>query len=133
MILEKLDADDYRLGVPSTPSDITKVEDELQLDIPEEIKEFSLQVGWLEIDNCYFYGIPGIGSDEGSCVKMTIFARNEWNFPNSLVVIYSSEDEVLWYMDSKSSAVIAFDVFKREITGLVGDSLENVLIDYLSS
>ena len=91
LISNEYETEDYKFGELPTVEDIQIAETLLNINFPENFREFVSQVGLLELDNSYFFGIPRGLTDEGNVVRMTQFARTEWGLPKKYIVIYSSE------------------------------------------
>ena len=131
LISHEYETEDYKFGEPPTIEDIQIAETLLNINFPENFREFVSQVGWLELDNSYFFGIPRRLTDEGNVVRMTQFARIEWGLPENYIVVYLSEDEVLWCMEENNNKVFAYDVNERNFVGIVANSFEEALVDYI--
>ncbi len=131
LVLKEYTGSQFEFGNIPTIDDIRKSEEILDLVFPSEFKEFILQVGWLELGNSYFFGIPSALTEAGNSILMTHFAREEWGLPPKYIVIYSSEDEVLWCMKENSNKVFAYDVHAMDFVGVVSESLEEALIEYI--
>ena len=132
-----VDADDYRIGGSATAAAMALAESALALKFPDEFREFVGKVGWLEVHNSYFFGVPADPeSEEGSVVHTTRHARNHWTLPENYLVVYSSEDQVLWCLDGAAAAsrskVLAFDTRRREFTGTVSETYFEALSDFLT-
>lgn len=128
-----------KLGGPASQEAIGTTSRALDVDLPESLIDFARNFGWLEVDNTYIFGVPRNPlSDEGSCARMTLYARQMWDLPAELVVIYSSEDEVLWCVtggkgtSASSGKVVAFSTLQRKTTGVVGNDLLDVIEEFVS-
>ncbi len=133
-----VDADDYRIGGSVAAPAIALAETALAVHFPEEYREFVGEVGWLEVHNSYFFGVPAhIESEEGNVVHMTRYARNHWALPENYLVVYSSDDQVLWCLDGASSErrskVLAFDTRRNEVTGTVSATYFDALSEFLTA
>lgn len=108
--LARCDPDDYRIGGGISPARIEAMEAALAVEFTEGYRRFLGEVGWLEINNVYFFGGRGDGdpAGEGSVVAMTRFARQTWGLPENLIVVYSSEDLSLWCLESGREGQISF-------------------------
>ncbi|MFY7809790.1 MAG: SMI1/KNR4 family protein [Fimbriimonadaceae bacterium] len=127
------------LGGPASQDAIDVTSRALGVELPESLMDFARNFGWLEVDNTYVFGVPKNPlTDEGSCVRMTLYARQTWNLPTELIVIYSSEDEVLWCVTggkgtaAASAKVIAFSTHQGKTTGIVGNDLLDVIEELIS-
>lgn len=133
-----VDADDYRIGGSVPAPAIALAETTLAVQFPEEYREFVGEVGWLEIHNSYFFGVPADPeSEEGNVVHMTRYARNYWALPENFLVVYSSDDQVLWCLDGASaerrSKVLAFDTRRNEFTGTVSATYFDALSEFITA
>ncbi|MEN9864865.1 MAG: hypothetical protein RL748_455 [Pseudomonadota bacterium] len=128
------DSDEFRIGGGVNDDAIGAAERELGLAFPMSYKEFLKEVGWLEISNVYFFGIPEQLYGEGSVVKMTKFSRENWQLPPNCIVIYSSEDKLLWCIecDGNVNPVIkGYDTEKRKILSKIANDFESLMDEYL--
>lgn len=128
-----------RVGGPATEQAIASTSAALGIKLPQDFILFAKEFGWLEIDNVYIFGIPADpDTEEGSSLRMTLYARREWSLPSEFIAFYSSEDEVLWCISSanernkEGSEVLAFSTIKRTFVGKVGQNLLAVIDSYLS-
>lgn len=133
---DNLDADDYRIGGTADPGQIASAESRLGVRFPDDYQHFLAEVGWIEVYNSYWFGVPAdLEAGEGSVVRMTHYARQSWNLPGELFVIFSSDDQVLWCLDGSrrvpESRVVAFDTRQRKLTGSVADSFGEALVAFL--
>ncbi|WP_313915169.1 SMI1/KNR4 family protein [Tahibacter sp.] len=133
-----VDADDYHIGGGVPARTIALAENALAVQFPAEYREFVGEVGWLEIHNSYFFGVPADPeSEEGNVVHMTRYARNHWALPENYLVVYSSDDQALWCLDGASaerrSKVLAFDTRRTEFAGTVSASYFDALSDFLTA
>jgi len=138
LLESNVDTDDYRIGGSAAADAITLAESVLAVQFPEEYRQFLAEVGWLEIHNSYFFGVPADPeSEEGSVVHMTRHARSHWALPEKYLVVYSSDDQVLWCLDGTSagtsSKVFAFDTRRSEFTGTVSATYFDALSDFLAA
>jgi hypothetical protein len=131
------DNDEYRVGGAASDAVITDCELALGVKFSSEYREFAKEVGWLEVDNTYLFGVnekDGTATGEGGTVRMTKYARETWGLPGNLYVVYSSDDAVLWCIDgsvsSRASKVIAYDTRKKKITGTVANSFDEALTEF---
>ena len=131
LVLKKYTGSKFEFGDAPTNDDIKKSEKILGVIFPSEFKEFVTQTGWLKLGNNYFFGIPLDLIEKGNSISMTQFARTEWDLPEKYIVIYSSEDEVLWCMEENNNKVFAYDVNERNFVGTVANSFEEALVDYI--
>lgn len=136
-ILEKFkvnfDQNEYSLGAQASDSKIKAAEEELSLSFPEKYKDFLKTFGWLEVYNNYFFGISNEPLGAGSTVAMTLYARKHWSLPEEYIVIYSSEDKILWCLNCQSAGekVISYNTETKKIETIVAPNLERLLMDYL--
>lgn len=135
-LADNLETDEYRIGGAASESQIASAEMQLSLRFPDDYRRFLAEVGWLEVFNMYFFGVPeDVENGEGSVVGMTRYARAQWNLPPEFLVFYSSEDVVLWCMKGigivREIEVVAFDVEKQKVIGRVGSSFWEVITGYL--
>ncbi len=131
---ENFDSDEYRIGGGVTKDKIQSAEQALNMVFPVPYKEFLSQVGWLEVINNYFFGVASQDEGEGSVVRMTHFAQQNWDLPEGLIVIYSSADKLLWCMASaneRSSKIVGYDTSKQKIVSVVSEDFESLIADYL--
>lgn len=131
-----LDADDYRIGGGADPGQIACAERALGLYFPDDYQRFLAEVGWIEICNVYWFGVPADPeAGEGSVVRMTHYAREHWSLPHELFVVFSSDDQLLWCLDGSrrlpESRVVAFDMRLRKLSGPVADSFGEALQAFL--
>lgn len=69
-----VDRDDLRIGGPIDEAAIFRAEAALGLKFPDDYRRFVAEVGWAEIFNSYFFGVPLAEDDEeGSVVAMTLW------------------------------------------------------------
>lgn len=123
--------DAWCVGGGADPAWIAQAEELLGIRFGNEYRAFLAQFGWLEIYNTYFFGVPAdLENDACSVVRMTRYARQEWALPPTLVVMHSSDDQVLWCLEG--DAVVAFDTHTKKITGKVGPGYFQVLGEYLA-
>lgn len=127
-------AESVRIGAPASDQAIAEAEEALGLTFSETFIEFVREVGWLEVDNTYIFGIPTTPLiDEGSAVRMTLYARQQWKLPDNLIVIYSSEDELLWCISgaqkntTPSDNVVTYSTLRKKVVGQAGESLIAVI------
>lgn len=132
--------DDYRFGGGVSDQDIIKSECSLNVLYSKDYRQFLREIGWLEINNMYFFGINKSQNqmlpEEGCVVRMTEYARNHWKLPLNMIVIYSSEDEYLWCLkdnhETNNTTVYGFDTELKKLTDYrVGDSFKEVFLSYL--
>jgi hypothetical protein len=129
-----VDDDDLRVGGSVDEAAILRAEAALDLKFPDDYRRFVAEVGWVQIFNSYFFGVPTTeGAEEGSVVAMTRYARERWSAPADCLVVYSSNDQVLWCIrPANDSKVIAFDTRRTMFTGTVASSflaaLENFVV-----
>lgn len=133
---DNLDADDYRIGGAADAGQIATAERALGLHFPDEYQCFLAEVGWIEVGNAYWFGVPvDLQAAEGSVLRMTHHAREHWSLPQELFVIFSSDDRVLWCLDGSKhaakSSVVAFDTHQRKLTGSVAGSFGEALEAFL--
>lgn len=131
-----LDAGDYRVGGAADPGQIARAESSLGLCFPDDYRCFLAEMGWIEVNNAYWFGVPAdLEAGEGGVVRMTHHAREHWNLPQALFVIFSSDDRVLWCLDGSKhaakSSVVAFDTHQRKLTGSVAGSFGEALEAFL--
>lgn len=124
-----VDSGELRIGGAVDETTTHRAEEALGLNFPEDYRRFVAEVGWAEIFNNYFFGVPvEEDSQEGSVVAMTLHAREHWSTPADCLVVYSSDDQVLWCIRSASdSKVVAFDTRRKVFTGTVASSFLSVL------
>lgn len=130
---ESFDQNEYNLGVQASDAEIKAAEQALGLSFPEEYRNFLKSFGWLEIYNNYFFGLPNNPLGAGSAIAMTIYARKHWALPSEYIVVYSSEDQVLWCLNCQSAEgkVISYNSETKKIETIVAPNLERLLMDYL--
>lgn len=126
---------DYQTGTPPTEADIQAAAGQLDVQFPPDFVDFVRQVGWLSIDHQYFYGIPHKLTPEGNTVRMTAYARDTWQLPPEYIVISSSDDVVLWCINTTghTPALLAYDTVQCHFSGRVADSLDHALYDYITA
>lgn len=128
-----------RVGGGATENAILTTSSELGLTLPGEFLVFARTFGWLEIENVYFFGVPNDPlKSEGSALRMTAYARDSWSLPANLIVVYSSEDEVLWCLTGANNEseiarneVLAYSTRNQRVVGRVGESFLQVVDSYL--
>lgn len=130
-----VDSGDLRTGGAVDEAAILRAEVDLGLKFPDEYRRFVAEVGWVEIFNSYFFGVPMLESaEEGSVVAMTRYARERWGVPADCLVVYSSDDQVLWCIRSAAdSKVVAFDTRRKMFTGTVASSFLSALEDFVAA
>lgn len=135
LVQKNFEEGEYFFGTPPSEQEINGAERALEVTFPESYADFVRQVGWMELDNACFFGVPGECTAEGSVVRMTQYARHGWGLPKEYIVLYSSEDEVLWCMPSgkQQRGVLAYQTRQRSFAGKVASSLEKLLLDYIGT
>lgn len=132
-IKSELSADEYSVGEGASESRIGEAEHKLSLSFPEEYREFLKVFGWLEVYNSYFFGVPDNLLGEGSVVKMTLYAREQWALPTEFLALYSSEDKIAWCLSCKSNdaQIVAYDITAKRLGSVVSINHEAMLLEYL--
>ncbi|PKF81412.1 hypothetical protein CW749_01870 [Vibrio sp. vnigr-6D03] len=138
-LAEKLDhanSDTFWQG-SADESQIDKLEELLSLQFPEDFKEFLKQLGGGGVTDSEISGIEDNDStiDYGGTVYGdTLSAREDYNLPEHLAVIFFKDDEICWCIDTNSpkGEVISFDVFKQEVNSKIADSFERFFHEYVS-
>jgi SMI1-KNR4 cell-wall len=132
------DPGDYRVGGSMDETLIRTAEQALGLKFPLDYQRFLKEVGWVVVDNSYFFGVgtnAGAIDGEGSVVRMTECARATWRLPHEYVVVYSSDDVVLWCFDGRETTgvreIVAYDTRKKCVTGRVASSFWCAISEYL--
>ena len=81
----------YKKGVPATEKEVEEMEEQLDLEFPEEYKEFLREFGYLDVPACE--GIRGKSDNKYKSTKdTTLKLRKEWpdnTFPKNVISIES--------------------------------------------
>lgn len=134
---QRRDSIEFEIGGGVKDSDIKMAEDALSVSFRGGYRRFLLDVGWLSINNIYFFGVRGDDQkkEEGNIVAMTEFSRKTWNLPHHLIPVYSSEDVILWCIDLSSKEndppIIAYATETNKTTGKVAVDFWTCITEYL--
>ena len=130
---------EYRIGGGVEDVHIENAESSIGTAFPESYKRFLREVGWLEINNIYFFGVrkDSVDEGEGNVVVMAKYSRDTWELPNHLIPVYSADDQVLWCIDSsitgKEPPIVSYETKKKKVTTKVAPDYWTCLSDYLES
>ena len=72
----------------------------------------------------------------GTVYGDTIMCRDQYSLPESLVVIYFSDDEVVWCLDTsrmknEECPVVSYNVFTSKIDGELAETFHEFFVEYL--
>lgn len=125
---------------PASDDQVSKLEDLLQLRLPESFKEFLKAYGGGGVIGAEISGIEenDASLDSGGTVYGdTLTAREDYELPDGLVVIFFRDDEICWCLDTTSEGpngecpVVSYSLFHRKIDNKIADNFNDFLKEYL--
>ncbi|CZF80596.1 SMI1 / KNR4 family protein [Grimontia celer] len=116
---------------------IEKLEQLLGIKLPSVFKEFLQSPGGGGVADSEISGIEDNNAalDFGGTVYGdTLGAREDFELPEHLVVIFYKDDEICWCIDtcSPNGQVVSYDVFKKKVGPVIANNFGEFFSDYVS-
>lgn len=136
---EKAGYEFFWLG-PTELKQIHKLELLLGLKLPQQYIDFLTIYGGGGVIESELSGIEenDASNDNGGTVYGdTLIAREEYNLPEDLAVIFYKYDEICWCIDTKSQygsdcSIVNYDLFNQNVTNKLASDFHSFFKEYLS-
>ncbi|OEE64735.1 hypothetical protein A1OS_15815 [Enterovibrio norvegicus] len=116
---------------------IEKLEQLLKAKLPTVFKEFLQTLGGGGVADSEISGIEDNNATldfGGTVYGDTLCAREDFDLPEHLVVIFYKDDEICWCIDTCSSneQIVSYDVFKQKVGPTIANDFGEFFSDYVS-
>ncbi|MGI9280221.1 MAG: SMI1/KNR4 family protein [Endozoicomonas sp.] len=137
--VKKADNELFWLGSASSDQ-INKLEKILEVKLPESFRQFLSEYGGGGIIDAEISGIEDnhAALDNGGTVfGDTLTAREDYELPENLIVVFFKDYEICWCLDSSSTdnsgeyPVVSYNLFHHKVDNKIADSFSDFFKDYL--
>lgn len=116
---------------------ITLLEERLSVNLPESFKEFLRYFGGGGVEDSEISGIEDNDASldyGGTVLGDTLAAREDYDLPEGLAVIFYEDEEICWCIDLRDQSnaeIVSYDVFSKRIASKVSENFEAFFQEYL--